>query len=233
MIEDNSLVITATYNEADNIEKFINEVMSSNCHLLIIDDNSPDNTADYVKNSKYFNISLFLISRESKQGYGTAFIEGFNWGLSKNYDYLISMDGDFSHSIKDLKRLLLNKDNFDLVVGSRYTKGGATLGWSLHRKILSKYANKMAKFVTRSEIDDMTTGFRIYKNKSLQKIDFQDSKYNGYSFLVDLLYKCEKADLLISEQPITFIERELGKSKMDSKVIFEGIKTLIKLYFDK
>ncbi|MDA9620314.1 polyprenol monophosphomannose synthase [Candidatus Actinomarina sp.] len=233
MIKDNSLVVTATYNEADNIEKFINEVISSNCHLLIIDDNSPDNTADYVKNSKYFNTSLFLISRESKQGYGTAFIEGFSWGLSKNYDYLISMDGDFSHSIKDLQRLLQNKDNFDLVIGSRYTKGGATLGWSLHRKTLSKYANKMAKFVTRSKINDMTTGFRIYKKNSLEKIDFQESQYNGYSFLVDLLNKCEKANLQISEQPITFIERELGKSKMDSKIIFEGIKTLIKLYFNK
>tara|TARA_Y100000748_G_scaffold280524_1_gene259509 strand:+ start:543 stop:1244 length:702 start_codon:yes stop_codon:yes gene_type:complete len=233
MIKHNSLVITATYNEAENIEKFINQIIEAKFDLLIVDDSSPDGTANYVKNSEYFNSRLFLISRQSKEGYGTAFIEGFIWGLSRDYDYLISIDGDFSHRIEDLINLYSKKENFDLIIGSRYTNGGKTLGWSLHRKLLSKYANKMAKFVTKSKINDMTTGFRIYKSNSLRKVDFQNSKYNGYSFLVDLLNKCVKSKISIKELPITFVEREFGKSKMDIRVIIEGMRTLFKLYLNK
>jgi len=233
VIKDNSLVITATYNEAENIEKFINQIIEAKFDLLIVDDSSPDGTANYVKNSKYFNSHLFLISRQNKEGYGTAFIEGFKWGLSKDYDYLISIDGDFSHRIEDLINLYNTKKDFDLIIGSRYTNGGNTLGWSLHRKLLSKYANKMAKFVTKSKINDMTTGFRIYKSDSLRRVDFQNSKYNGYSFLVDLLNKCVKSEMSIKELPITFVEREFGKSKMDFHVIFEGVRTLLKLYLNK
>ena len=143
------------------------------------------------------------------------------------------MDTDLSHRVIDLNKMVDEIENFDLIIGSRYTKNGRTEGWGLHRKILSKYANKLAMFVTKSKIKDMTTGFRVYKRESLEKIDFENSQYNGYSFLVDLLNKCVKENLNIKEVPILFIDRVHGKSKMDLKVILEGMKTLIKLYFRK
>ena len=225
------LVISPTYNESENMNSFINGVIETGCDLLIVDDNSPDNTSKIVTSSKYFEKKLFLILREKKLGYGTAYIEGFNWGLNKKYDYFVQMDADFSHRMEDLKKLLLIKNDFDILIGSRYVKDGGSAGWGIHRKILSKYANKLAKFSTKSNINDMTTGFRLYKRNSLLEIDYQSSNYNGYSFLVDLLSKSIKAGLRIQEVPILFVERENGKSKMNFPIILEGVKTLIKLYF--
>tara|TARA_B100000029_G_C17609432_1_gene968893 strand:+ start:5205 stop:5918 length:714 start_codon:yes stop_codon:yes gene_type:complete len=235
--KENTLVISPTYNESGNIAKFIDQVISTGCDLLIIDDKSPDKTAEKIKASKYFGKKLYLIERKGKLGYGTACIDGFNWGIKKEYAYIIQMDADFSHRIEDLKNIRSEFTNYrneiDVCIGSRYVKGGGSSGWGLHRKILSKYANKFAKFVTKSNINDMTTGFRLYTRESLKKIPFEESKYNGYSFLVDLLHKCVKADLRIKEIPILFVEREVGKSKMNLKIILEGVKTLFKLYFYK
>ena len=225
------LVISPTYNEAENMSSFIKGVIETGCDLLIVDDNSPDGTSKIVTSSNYFEKSLFLILREKKLGYGTAYIEAFNWGLNKDYDYFVQMDADFSHRMEDLKKMLLIKKDFDLLIGSRYVEGGGSSGWGYHRKVLSKYANKLAKFSTKSNINDMTTGFRLYKRNSLIEIDYQSSDYNGYSFLVDLLSKSIKADLKIHEVPILFVERESGKSKMNFPIILEGVKTLIKLYF--
>ena len=233
MNKENILVVSASYNEAENIKQFVNDLTKQNYHILIVDDNSPDGTGDFILNSEHYQRNLFLLSRENKQGYGTAYIEGFKWGLEKDYEYIVSMDTDLSHRVIDLNTMIDEIENFDLIIGSRYTKNGGTEGWGLHRKILSKYANKLAMFATKSKIKDMTTGFRAYKRESLEKIDFEDSQYNGYSFLVDLLDKCVKANLSIKEVPILFIDRVHGKSKMDFKVILEGMKTLLKLYFRK
>ena len=233
MNKENILVVSASYNEAENIKQFVNDLTKQNYHILIVDDNSPDGTGNLILNSEHYLRNLFLLSRESKQGYGTAYIQGFKWGLEKDYEYIVSMDTDLSHRVTDLDKMVDEIGNFDLIIGSRYTKNGGTEGWGLHRKILSKYANKLAMFVTKSKIKDMTTGFRVYKRESLEKIDFENSQYNGYSFLVDLLNKCVKENLNIKEVPILFIDRIHGKSKMDLKVILEGMKTLIKLYFRK
>jgi dolichol-phosphate mannosyltransferase len=233
MNKENILVVSASYNEAENIKQFVNDLTKQNYHILIVDDNSPDGTGNLILKSEHYLRNLFLLSRESKQGYGTAYIQGFKWGLEKDYEYIVSMDTDLSHRVIDLNKMVDEIGNFDLIIGSRYTKNGRTEGWGLHRRILSKYANKLAMFVTKSKIKDMTTGFRVYKRESLEKIDFENSQYNGYSFLVDLLNKCVKENLNIKEVPILFIDRVHGKSKMDLKVILEGMKTLIRLYFRK
>ena len=146
------LVISPTYNEAENMSSFIKGVIETGCDLLIVDDNSPDGTSKIVTSSNYFEKSLFLILREKKLGYGTAYIEAFNWGLNKDYDYFVQMDADFSHRMEDLKKMLLIKKDFDLLIGSRYVEGGGSSGWGYHRKVLSKYANKLAKFSTKSQI---------------------------------------------------------------------------------
>ena len=227
------LVISPTYNESENIDKFISEILDLKLEILIIDDNSPDGTSQLIKTNKNFGNNLYLISRKEKLGYGTAVIEGFNFGIHKKYEYIIQMDADLSHRSIDLTNMIKFIDNFDVIIGSRYIPGGGSEGWGIHRKLLSKYANKLAKFVTKSGINDMTTGFRIYKRSALESIDFKESKLNGYSFLVDILDKCVKAKLSIKEAPILFVDRELGKSKMNIKIIIEGVKTLFKLYFQK
>ena len=227
------LVISPTYNESENINKFISEILDLKLEILIIDDNSPDGTSQLIKTNKNFGNNLHLISRKEKLGYGTAVIEGFNFGIRKKYEYIIQMDADLSHRSIDLTSMIKFIDNFDVIIGSRYIPGGGSEGWGIHRKLLSKYANKLAKFVTKSGINDMTTGFRIYKRSALESINFKESKLNGYSFLVDILDKCVKAKLSIKEAPILFVDRELGKSKMNIKIIIEGVKTLFKLYFQK
>ena len=227
------LVISPTYNESENIDKFISEILDLKLEILIIDDNSPDGTSQLIKTNKNFGNNLHLISRKEKLGYGTAVIEGFNFGIRNKYEYIIQMDADLSHRSIDLTNMIKFIDNFDVIIGSRYIPGGGSEGWGIHRKLLSKYANKLAKFVTKSGINDMTTGFRIYKRSALESIDFKESKLNGYSFLVDILDKCVKAKLSIKEEPILFVDRELGKSKMNIRIIIEGVKTLFKLYFQK
>ena len=227
------LVISPTFNESENIDKFISEILDLKLEILIIDDNSPDGTSQLIKTNKNFGNNLHLISRKEKLGYGTAVIEGFNFGIRNKYEYIIQMDADLSHRSVDLTNMIKFIDNFDVIIGSRYIPGGGSEGWGIHRKLLSKYANKLAKFVTKSGINDMTTGFRIYKRSALESIDFKESKLNGYSFLVDILDKCVKAKLSIKEAPILFVDRELGKSKMNIKIIIEGVKTLFKLYFQK
>jgi len=229
----NILVISPTYNESENIDKFTTDLLELDFKVLIIDDNSPDGTAEIIKRNESYKKELFLISRKGKLGYGTAVIEGFNYGINNNFDFVVQMDADLSHRKEDLLNMIKFSNDYDIIVGSRYVPGGGSEGWGIHRKLLSKYANKLAKFVTKSGINDMTTGFRVYKISALESIDYKNSKSNGYSFLVDTLNKCVKANLNIKEVPILFVDRELGKSKMDLKIILEGVKTLIKLYFQK
>ena len=230
MKKHNILVISPTYNERENIDKFSNNILDLNFKVLIIDDNSPDGTANVISKKEGFQKNIFLISRKEKLGYGSAVIEGFNFGIDNNFDFIVQMDADLSHRKNDLIDMMKYIDKYDVIVGSRYIPGGGSKGWGIHRKLLSKYANKLAKFVTKSGINDMTTGFRIYKKTALERIEYKNSESNGYSFLVDILNKCSKANLKIKEVPILFVDRELGKSKMDLKIILEGIRTLFKLY---
>ena len=170
------LVVTPTYNESENIVDFVNKVNNLNLDLLIIDDNSPDGTSNLVIELKNKYENLFLITREKKLGLGSAYRLGFSWALENKYKYIIEMDADFSHRIEDLKKLIDYQDNYDVLIGSRYVLGGSTSGWDYKRKMLSKLANKLSKLLIGGYIEDLTSGFRIYTNKSLKKINFTKLK---------------------------------------------------------
>lgn len=222
-----TLVITPTYNEADNIEKFVESILDLNLEVLIIDDNSPDGTSKLVQKYVDKYDSVHLILRKQKLGLGSAYREGFKWALDKNYHYIIEMDADFSHQFSDLEKLLKSKNSGGLVIGSRYTKGGKTQGWSFIRKQLSLNANRITRISKNSSIKDMTSGFRVYSKEALLKSNYFDSQLDGYAFQIDMVLRCLNSGINVIEVPITFIERQNGASKMNRSIIFEAIKFLI------
>ena len=223
------LVISPTFNEKENIQRFIDSVFEfSELSLLIVDDNSPDGTADIVRSNMVNNPNIHLISRPEKLGLGTAYVDAFLWFLNSDYEYCVQMDCDFSHSFFDLKKLLNELGNFDLVIGSRYVYGGSTEGWSLHRKLLSKYANKISKFILRSNINDLTGGFRLVHKRVISKIVESKPKSNGYTFQMEINQIVENNGFTIKEVPITFKERVSGKSKMNFGIMIEALIYLIK-----
>ena len=198
-----------------------------------MDDNSPDETQNIIKQLKKFNTSIFLIGREGKNGYASACIEGFLYGLKNEYDYIIQMDADLSHSAEDLEKLIELSEENDLVIGSRYTKNGRTSGWGLSRVLLSRIANIFSKFYLKQDIRDLTSGFRVYRAEILQIVELEQLKSEGYGFLVEILYKISKFTKKIKEVPIHFNDRKFGQSKMTSKIIFEAIKLVIFLPFKR
>ena len=224
---DNVLIIIPTYNEKNNIVRLINNLLELEVNILIVDDNSPDNTAKEVnKIFKDFK-KVHLLIRQKKLGLGSAYRDGFKWGLENNFDYLLEMDADFSHRINDLKKLISEKNNADLIIGSRYIRYGKILGWSRRRRLLSVYANKFASYITNSKVKDMTSGFRVYSRKALEKIDFSNTENNGYAFQIEMTVLTINENLDIKEVPITFVEREKGKSKMSYKIVLEALKYLL------
>lgn len=223
------LVISPTFNEKENIQRFIDSVFEfKELSLLIVDDNSPDGTADIVRSNMVNNPNIHLISRPEKLGLGTAYVDAFLWFLNSDYEYCVQMDCDFSHSFFDLKKLLNELGNFDLVIGSRYVHGGSTEGWSLHRKLLSKYANKISKFILRSNINDLTGGFRLVHKRVVSKIVESKPKSNGYTFQMEINQIVENNGFIIKEVPIIFKERVSGKSKMNFGIMIEALIYLIK-----
>lgn len=218
-----TVVIIPTYNESENILSLLNELTVLDVDVVVIDDNSPDNTSKIVKNSRFYNTKVYLISREEKLGLGSAYRDGFAWALAKEYKYIVEMDADFSHSIHDLSKLLQKKENTDLIIGSRYVEGGAVEGWNRFRHTLSFFANRYAKFFTFCNVNDMTSGFRIYSDYALKSIDFHNTKSNGYAFQIEMTVLCVIKKLKIKEIPITFYERRNGKSKMSIRIVFEAI----------
>jgi dolichol-phosphate mannosyltransferase len=228
-----TLIISPTFNEVDNIEKFIDSVfLNEDLSLLIVDDNSPDGTAEIVKEKMLENKNLYLIQRDEKLGLGTAYIAGFKWFLKSKYKYCIQMDCDFSHRFEDLDKLLKNKDAVDLTIGSRYIQGGTTEGWSYRRKSLSKYANLLTKIVLKSKINDLTGGFKCFNREVICEIvKFQPSS-NGYTFQIEVNNFVESKNFTTKEVPIIFLERESGVSKINFEIIFEAIKFLLKQLFN-
>jgi dolichol-phosphate mannosyltransferase len=223
------LLITPTYNEASNIQKFIDSAEGiDEIDLLVVDDNSPDGTADIVTVNIKKNKKLYLISRAGKLGLGTAYLEGFEWFLNSNYDFCVQMDSDFSHSFEDLVKLLKFRRDADLVIGSRYISGGSTKGWSTYRRLLSKYANILSKSILRSNINDLTGGFKILSRDVIAEILKSKPSSNGYTFQIEVNNLIERKKFKIIEVPITFVEREYGKTKMNYQIIIEAIKYLFK-----
>ena len=221
------LVVIPTYNEIDNIEDFVNQIIKINVDILIVDDNSPDGTGDLVQKLSENLSQVNLLKRSGKLGLGSAYRDGFKWGLNEGYKYLVEMDADFSHSFSDLNNILQNSKNFDVVIGSRYVPGGGSSGWDFKRKLLSSYANKLSKVELRSKINDMTSGFRSYSSEALNEINFFSTKSDGYSFQIEMTIRSIEKKLSIKEVPIIFTERSLGNSKMSKKIVYEAVLFLL------
>lgn len=233
MYMNDVLVVIPTYNEKDNIVKLISELIKLDLSVLVVDDNSPDRTADVIHSFFENNKKVNVLKRKQKLGLGSAYRDGFNWGIINNFNYLVEMDADFSHQVDDLKKLLDNKSQNSLIIGSRYINGGNIIGWSKQRETLSKYANRFVKFLSSSKVNDSTSGFRVYSKETLEKIDYSNTKSNGYSFQIEMTLIAVDKGIEVLEVPITFVERKMGKSKMNYNIILEAIKYLVVLKFKK
>lgn len=223
----NSLVILPTYNEKLNIYEIVHELITTGFDVLVVDDNSPDKTYEIVSKISLINSKVNLIKRHAKLGLGSAYREGFSWAMNRGYDFIIEMDADFSHRIEDLKFLYNKKSDDTLLIGSRYITNASIVGWSKKRILLSKYANILARKVTKLNVNDLTSGFRIYPKNILENVNFNLSKSNGYAFQIELTVMVSKANYNIQEVPITFVERKHGKSKLNKRVILEALKYLV------
>ena len=227
------IVIIPTFNEKENIAAIIAAVinMQQGYHILIIDDGSPDGTASIVKSlfPKYPGM-LFLEERRGKLGLGTAYIHGFKWALKKGYHFIFEMDADFSHNPADLEKLYdACKTNADVAVGSRYVNGGAVENWPANRIMLSKGASMYTRMITWMPIKDPTAGFVCYKREVLDAINLDGISFVGYAFQIEMKFAAWKLGFKITEVPITFIDRQLGASKMNKGIIKEGVLGVLKL----
>ena len=225
---DSHLVIIPTYNEIDNIEEFIIQISNFDVSVLIVDDNSPDGTGKVVDDITKVNNKINLMKRNEKLGLGSAYRDGFKWGLDKGYSYLLEMDADFSHRFEDLVKILEASSSADMIIGSRYIEEGGSIGWDKRRKMLSSFANKLSKFLLKTKINDMTSGFRCYSNKALSEINYATTKSDGYAFQVEMSARAVQKQLSIKEVPIIFNERRLGNSKMSKKIVYEAFLYLVK-----
>lgn len=235
---DKKVIIIPTYNEKENIEKIIRKVFSlpEGFHILVIDDGSPDGTANIVKGlQEEFTENLHILERKGKLGLGTAYITGFNWALMNNYDYIFEMDADFSHNPDDLPKLYnaCAKEGADLAIGSRYCNGISVVNWPIGRVIMSYYASAYVRTVLGMKIYDCTAGFKCYKKEVLQKIDLNKIQMKGYGFQIEMKYNTFKLGFNIKEVPIIFIDRTEGTSKMSSGIFGEAFWGVLKMKFRK
>ena len=232
-----NLVIIPTYNEIENIEKMIRTVfdLPREFELLIVDDGSPDGTADKVKElQKEFPEKLHIEERKGKLGLGTAYIHGFKWALARDYDFIFEMDCDFSHNPKDLVRLLEACENgADVAVGSRYTKGGQVSNWPIGRILMSYFASVYVRMVLWLPVKDTTAGFKCYRKKVLQTVDLEAVRFMGYAFQIEMKYRAYKKGFKIVEVPIMFTDRVLGVSKMSTKIFKEAFVGVVQMRFMK
>jgi len=231
------LVIIPTYNERENIARLIPEILNSDdrLHVLVVDDGSPDDTAGEVLRLKEKNWSrrLFLESRPEKLGLGKAYVDGFEWGLSREYDFLIQMDGDWSHHPRFLYMMIQCAAEADFVIGSRYVTGGGTLNWGTGRRILSKFGSFYSRTVLRVRIADFTGGFNGWNAAVLRKIGLESVKSSGYSFQIELKYRAHRLGFKCIEYPIVFDERSAGRSKMSASIALEAFWRVWQFRFSK
>jgi dolichol-phosphate mannosyltransferase len=228
------IVIIPTYNEKENISRIIETVFALNqgYHILVVDDGSPDGTADIVKALMLqFPGQLFIEERKGKLGLGTAYIHGFKWSLEKGYQFIFEMDADFSHNPADLERLYnaCKYDGAGLSIGSRYVPGGRTENWPLDRKIYSKGGAFYTKLITWMPVQDPTAGFVCYKREVLDAINLNEISFVGYAFQIEMKFTAWKLGFKIKEVPITFIDRRIGVSKMSKGIIKEGVLGVLKI----
>lgn len=230
-----SLVIIPTYNEKENVEAIVRKVFSLSVplHILIVDDGSPDGTASIVKRlMAEFPGALHILERSGKQGLGTAYIAGFRWGLDRGYTYLFEMDADFSHNPDDLVRLRKAcLDGADFAIGSRYVKGGKVDNWPMNRVLMSYFASVYVNLILWMGIRDCTAGFKCYNRKVLMAIDLSDIRFIGYAFQIEMKYKAQRLGFKAKEVPITFVDRQLGESKMSMGIFKEAFWGVLKMRF--
>lgn len=229
-----SLVIIPTYNEKENIERIIRKVFSleKDFHILIVEDNSPDGTADIVKRLiKEFPNKLFIEERKGKLGLGTAYIHGFKWALKTDYRFVFEMDADFSHNPEDLERLYhaCKEEGADVAIGSRYIKGVNVVNWPMGRILMSYFASVYVRFVTRMKVQDTTAGFKCYRRKVLETINLDRIKFTGYAFQIEMKYTAWKLGFNIREVDIVFTDRTEGESKMNKSIFKEAIFGVMEL----
>ena len=230
-----ALVIIPTYNEKEHIEAIIRATFSQkkDFHILIVDDNSPDGTAKIVAQLiTEFPEKLYIENRKSKNGLGTAYIHGFKWAIERKYDYIIEMDADFSHNPNDLERLYdaCSKEGGDVAVGSRYVNNQVNVvNWDIKRLLLSYFASKYVRFITRIPVFDTTAGFVCYQRKVLESIQFDKIKFVGYAFQIEMKFKAWKHKFKIKEVSVIFTDRTLGASKMSGNIVSEALFGVLKM----
>jgi dolichol-phosphate mannosyltransferase len=232
------VVIIPTYNEIENIESIIRAVFSLHkpFHILIVDDNSPDKTADKVRElQKEFSDCLFLEQRAKKAGLGTAYVHGFKWALNHNYEYVFEMDADFSHNPNDLEKLYAacHFDTADISIGSRYVTGVNVVNWPLSRVLLSYFASVYVRMITGMKIMDATAGFICYRRQVLESINLDNIKFIGYAFQIEMKYRVFAKNFNIQEVPVIFTDRTKGQSKMSGAIIKEAVFGVLSLRLKK
>ena len=225
-----TLVIVPTFNELESAPRLISRVceLIPDVHILVVDDGSPDGTADVVESMAQGQLAgrIHVMRRKEKSGLGAAYLAGFSWGIERSYETLIEMDADGSHRPEDLVGLIkVSRANpsLDLIIGSRWVKGGAVRNWAKSRELLSRAANKYAKLMLKVDVNDVTAGFRVYKTSIIERIDFSTVLSQGYCFQIEMTRKVLSLNGKIKEVPITFIEREFGVSKMNTKIVIEAM----------
>lgn len=224
----NALVVIPTYNEIENIEPLLRDIilLQRDFDILVVDDNSPDGTSAIVeKLIKEYPDNIFLLKRTSKLGLGTAYIAGFKWALKRHYDFIFEMDADFSHNPKDLLRLYsaCENENCDMAIGSRYVTGVNVVNWPMNRVLLSWGASRYVRWITGMKIDDTTAGFICYKRRVLETINLDAIKFVGYAFQIEMKFKTYLSKFKIKEVPVIFTDRTKGTSKMSKGIISEAI----------
>ncbi|MCQ2074276.1 MAG: polyprenol monophosphomannose synthase [Bacteroidaceae bacterium] len=229
-----SVIIIPTYNEKENIRQIVHAVMSlpQNFSILVIDDGSPDGTAQIVKEmQKEFTGRLDIIERPGKMGLGTAYITGFKWAIEHGFDYIFEMDADFSHDPNDLPRLLdaCQNDGYDVAIGSRYISGVNVVNWPMGRVLMSYFASKYVQIVTGLAIHDTTAGFKCYRRQVLETIELDKIHFKGYAFQIEMKFTSYKCGFRITEVPVIFVNRRLGTSKMSGGIFSEAFFGVIRL----
>ncbi len=230
--KEKSLVIIPTYNEKSNIARILDIIFNlklPNLDILVVDDNSPDGTADIVKEAQENHESIFLLEREGKLGLGTAYITGFLFALERDYDYIFEMDADLSHDPKEIPNFLDAIKDADLIIGSRYLTGVNVINWPLMRLFISVMASKYTRIITGLPINDCTSGFKCFRRKVLESIPLKEVKSNGYSFQIEMNFKAWKRNFRLKEIPIIFYDRTEGSSKMSKKIVREAAFMVWKL----
>ncbi len=222
------LVIIPTYNEVESLPVLLRELTSlrHDFSFLVVDDGSPDGTADICEKLKSEIPNLEILRRSKKSGLGSAYRDGYRFVLEKNFDAIIQIDADGSHRVSDLPKLLSKFESnlsVDLVIGSRWIKGGSVLNWSRHRETLSRLANIYSNLLLGLDVKDSTAGFRIYKTSAIKELNLGDIKSEGYCFQIEMSREVKKINGVISEIPITFVERQFGRSKMSGKIVIEAM----------